>query len=251
MNRPIAYHSRRVHWRVVAILGIGITTIVCVLIVYFLRARKSDCDVILRRVSVSTNHLKPPQEENVFYLELANFGKRDLWYVWTDRTKKLSHDSYYYKGSTDGPSFTGDISIDCKSLGGNGNIYILNFIGEGTEDRFYAMLLRANSRVVCKQYPFISWGKLDNLTLHVVRSLMVDGNTSLEEWLPYDSGNHGDINLDAEPYAFSSGLYPAEVSWKPGKGVLDVKKLHLSSIEFRPIESYTWRAENNLCERQK
>ena len=117
------------------------------------------------------------------------------------------------------------------------------FIGNRVEDHFFAMLLKPGARIECKQLPVVSFGKLDKLMVHVTPSLLVDGKVPLEDWLPFDPGNDGEIKLDTSTYEFGSGENRANPLWKPGKGIPDFQALRMKFIEFKPAGTHTWTAE--------
>lgn len=109
--------------------------------------------VQLRRVVVRTEQLKPPQEENVFDLEIANNSKKDLWFVWTDRMRQVAPNKYFRYRSTSEGGYVNHDGIDCKKLNGRGILNTISFMGEDADDRFHAMLLTPGAKVTCKQYP--------------------------------------------------------------------------------------------------
>lgn len=194
----------------------------------------------LHRVAVNTSHLKPPLEENVFSIYIENFDNHDLWFVWSDSPDQPIPESSRYMSSGETHEIVEE-TIDCTKLIGHGTIHLIEFLGNGEcENCFHAVLLKPGARLTCKRFPIVSSGGLDRLVVRVTPSLMVDGTTPLEEWLPFDPGNYGEILLDSSTYEFGSGLNRGTRTWKPGKGVADFRKMRLEYIEIKPVESYIW-----------
>lgn len=208
--------------------------------------KKLKWDIELHRSAVNTSHLKPPQEENVFYMNFANYGKHDLWVVWSDKDLHPLGSGYRMKGTDDG-GYVSKFDIDCVKLGGQGRLSVFQFIGGDLDSEFNAILLKPGARVVCRQYPIVSHRRLEMLSIFLTQAILVDGTIALQDWLPFDVGNYGNTVLDTSPYEFGSGLNRVAPAWKSGKGIPDFQKLHLDSIQFDPIEIYQWNPDRNSC----
>ncbi|MBN8457453.1 MAG: hypothetical protein J0M04_06395 [Verrucomicrobia bacterium] len=245
MNEPnVRLRASQRSWKLI-LVSVGVLVIVLFYggLIRFQHDSTPKFRINLHRVSVRTEHLKPPQEENVFDMCIENYGDLDLWFVWSDSPDQQFPEDFHYMSSGESCGIE-ESSIDCTKLMGHGTIRLIEFLGNrGSEDSFHALLLKPGARFACKRFPLVSCGSLDRLVVRVTPSLMVDGTTPLENWLPFDPGNYGEIYLDSSTYEFGSGLNRGTRIWKPGKGIPDFLRLRPKYIEVKPTDMYVWEPE--------
>jgi hypothetical protein len=151
---------------------------------------KPNCEVSF----VSKVPSKPPANNFYVTLTLRNPADKPRWFVLpyfgNDRLK--SDTIRFYDRPANDPPFG---SSRYKGKGGDA-VIVGCFGSKSVAESFNAFLLSARSEVVIEEYEIMTFGDvLEGLEISEVSTILVNGKTPLEKWLPYSlaSGNHAFI----------------------------------------------------------
>ncbi len=151
---------------------------------------KSKCEVSF----VSKVPSKPPANNFHVKLTLRNPADKPRWFVvpyfGNDRLK--SDTIRFFARPANDPPFSSS-----RYQGRGGDAVIVGCFGSNSAaESFNAFLLPPRSEVVFEEYEIMTFGEvLEGLEVSDVSTILVNGKTPLEKWLPYSlaSGNHAFI----------------------------------------------------------
>jgi hypothetical protein len=182
---------------------------------------KPSCEASL----VSKVPSKPPANNFYLKLTLRNPADKPRWFVLpyfgNDRLK--SDTIRFYDRPASDPPFSSS-----RYRGRGGDAVIVGCFGsKSSAESFNAVLLPPRSEVVFEDYEVMTFGEvLEGLEVSEASTILVNGKTPLEKWLPYPlaSGNHAIIPkgrdrqlLDFDPKTYKKRTdYPND----PAKSVL-------------------------------
>jgi hypothetical protein len=174
---------------------------------------------------------KPPANNFYVKLTLRNPADKPRWFVLpyfgNDRLK--SDTIRFYDRPADDPPFG---SSRYKGKGGDA-VIVGCFGSKSSAESFNAFLLPPRSEVVFEKYEIMTFGEfLEGLEMSEASTILVNGKTPLEKWLPYSlaSGTHAFIPKDGdrEILDFDRKTYKKRTDYPndPAKSVVfkDVRK---------------------------
>jgi len=162
---------------------------------------------------------KPPMRFVDVTLELRNTRDRPLWLVtryYGD--EPLPADGRFQKGWA--PQPFGGRGYDGAGAGGRGVAVEVHFLGEPS---FRAFHLPAGATVRLEDYAVEAWSDVTEVEFWEASSLLVNGRTPLERWLPYPT------------LSDAKAAIPAGTGWK----TLDWDPVRLASRTDYPREAVT------------
>ena len=143
-------------------------------------------------------------------LKLANNRGAPVWFVSALRGNQLLRHDGTFSGEYDirDIAFQADVYDE-----GSGAAILVNHFGK---DSFRAILVPAEGRFHFGGYVIDAQSPIRFVDVWEVRSLKVNGKTSLEDWLPYDVMSSASVEISGAP-ALATREYLASKSKNPGK----------------------------------
>jgi hypothetical protein len=143
---------------------------------------------IFEATFVSKVPSKPPANRFLLRLTLKNPGDERRWiilpYFGNDRVK--SDTIRFYARPSDDPPFESS-----RYRGRGGDVVIIHCYGSASaSESFNAVLLPPRCEIVFENFEVMTFGdRLDELEFLDVESVLVNGETPLDRWLPYSSAS--------------------------------------------------------------
>ncbi len=135
---------------------------------------------------------KPPMRFYHVTLELTNPRDQPVWLLTRDSGEEPLKESGKFTDKDGGkPQMFGGAHYDGKK-GGKGEAVQVSYIG-----CFRAFYLAPKTTVRFDRYEISCWEDIKHFEVWEVSSLLVNGRTALEKWLPYPTRNEGDIVIPA------------------------------------------------------
>jgi len=188
---------------------------------------KPKCEVSF----VSRVPSKPPATNFYLKLTLRNPADRPRWFVlpYFGNDRLISETIHFYARPVNDPPFSSS-----RYQGRSGDAVIVGCFGsKSAAESFNAFLLPPRSEMVFEEYEMMTFGEvLERLEVLEVSTILVNGKTPLEKWLPYSlaSGTHVFIpkGADREVLDFDRKTYKKRTDFPndPAKSVVfkDVRR---------------------------
>jgi hypothetical protein len=177
---------------------------------------------------------KPPANNFYVKLTLRNPADKPRWFVlpYFGNDRFESDTIRFFARPANDPPFGSS-----RYQGRGGDAVIVGCFGSNSAaESFNALLLPPRSELVFEEYEIMTFGEvLEGLEVSEVSTILVNGRTPLEKWLPYSlaSGNHAFIPKggDREVLDFDRKTYKKRTDYPtdPAKTVVlkDVRKTFL------------------------
>ena len=137
---------------------------------------------------------KPPMQLYYVSLELTNPRDQPIWLLTRDSGEEpLKENGKFVDRDNGKPQMFGGARYDGKKGGGKGEAVQVSYLG-----CFRAFYLAPKTTVRFDRYEITCWEDIQHFEVWEVSSLLVNGRTALDKWLPYPTRNEGDVVIPAK-----------------------------------------------------
>ena len=142
--------------------------------------KNSPCPVSVKLLSVSPG--KPPSKLYSFTLELWNRETEPIWFLFRHIGDRALSVSDRFEGYSYEKQPFSSMLYTSNELGKKSKAVVIEFLGEVS---FKAVRLPKESNIKFDNFGFGAFSDVGEFEVWEVRSLLVNGKTPVEQWLPY------------------------------------------------------------------
>jgi hypothetical protein len=148
------------------------------------------CGVVIKLLNVAPG--KPPQRIYRVKLQMMNRHSEPLWFVFRLYGDNSLPDSGRFPGYDYKRQPFSSTQYTEKARNKSSKAVVINFLGE---DGFTALRLPEGGQVILDYFVFSAFAEVSTFEVWEVNSLLVNGKTPVENWLPYKVTSDKSVHL--------------------------------------------------------